>query len=135
MLTYYKANDMLQELSGMKNQGTSCYLGLSKTEPKRDGTGVTEPDASNGYKRVLIGIGSQSGTYKMESAVEGTIKNKEIIYFPEATAAWGNCTHYVLFNSQTGGNPMAYGQLTSTISPSAGTVPLIRVGELQMTLT
>lgn len=134
MLSYSKANSILNELVGMSQYAT-CYLGLSKTEPKRDGTNVTEPDSANGYKRTLIGMGGQSGTYKMDSAVEGAIKNKDIIYFPEATAAWGTCTHYVLYTAQTGGNLLAYGQLTSSISPQAGTVPLIRVGELQMTLT
>lgn len=134
MLSFYKANQLLTDIIGNKS-GSSTYLGLSKTAPNRDGTGVTEPDGSAGYERTLLCMGSQSATNKMNTPSVGEVKNKEVIYFPEATGAWGTCTYYVLYDAKTGGNLIAYGALSTSISPVAGVVPLIRVDELQMTLS
>jgi hypothetical protein len=108
---------------------------LSTTAPSRDGTGYTEPSASNGYKRVLLGQNSQNVSWKMGSASSGGIKNKETVYFPEATGSWGTCTYYLLFDASTDGSLLAYGALTDSITPTNGTVPLIRSEELQMTLS
>ena len=138
MLSYYTANAILSHLSGKTQSigiSSSCYVALSKTEPKQDGTNVTEPDSANGYKRTLLGVASQSATQKMDEPLDGTIKSKDIIYFPEATADWGTCSYYALFNAQTGGKLIAYGALSSAISPQAGTVPLIRAEELQMSIS
>lgn len=136
MLSYTYANKLLKEISGIDGgsyNSSVTYIGLSKTKPERDGTNITEPDTDAGYRRVIMGSSDRSS--KMAQPNDGEIQNSDIIYFPEATAAWGNCTHYVIFSAQTGGTFIAYGQLTQPISPTTGTVPLIRTGELQMTLT
>lgn len=138
MLSDYASNAFLSHLGGNAQNvnicGSGCYVALSKTEPKVDGTGVTEPDSANGYKRALLGIPNQSATQKMGTPSGANIKSKDIIYFPEATAAWGSCPYYALFSAQTGGSLIAFGALTSAISPQAGTVPLIRAEELQMSI-
>jgi len=77
----------------------------------------------------------QSTSQRMNAASAGGISNKETVYFPEATGSWGTCTHYLLFDAATGGNLLAFGALTDSITPTNGTVPLIRTGELQMTLS
>lgn len=137
MMTYILANRILEAMCGRNTIFSSCgiYLGLSTTAPSRDGTGFTEPPASNGYKRTLLGMGGQSSSQKMAAATAGGIKNADTIYFPEATGSWGTCTHYLLFDQETEGNLLAYGTLTEAISPVNGTVPLIRIEELQMTLS
>ena len=137
MMTYLLANRILEGMGGRTSMFSSngIYLGLSTTAPSRDGTGYTEPPASNGYKRTLLGIQGQGSTHKMGNATAGGIKNADTIYFPEATGSWGACTHYLIFDSGTGGNLLAYGTLTDDINPVNGTVPLIRIEELQMTIS
>lgn len=136
MMTYQLANRILEAMGGRSSMiSGSIYLGLSTTAPSRNGTGYTEPPASNGYKRVLLGMNGQSSSYKMAAASAGGIKNYDTVYFPEATGSWGTCTHYLLFDKDTDGNLLAYGALTDPIAPVNGTVPLIRPEELQMTLS
>lgn len=136
MVTNYLANQFLNELCGRSsvNFGASAYVGLSTTAPTITGTNVTEP-SGNGYARVLIGTQSTAATYKMAAAANGAITNDQIIYFPEATGNWGTCTHFCIFSAVTGGNLLAYGELETSITPAANTVPLVRVGELDISLT
>ena len=136
MLTYKVANKVLDALGGFESifSGT-IYLGLSKTAPSRNGTGYTEPPANAGYARTLIGATGQSLTNLMSKASPGGIKNNKTIYFPQATGNWGTCTHYLIMSAATGGDLLAYGTLTTSITPTAGTVPLVRAKELQMTLS
>ena len=137
MMTYFLANKILDGMGGKTSIFASAiYLGLSTTAPSRDGTGYTEPSAGVGYKRVLLGMSGQSTSQRMADASSGGIKNKDTVYFPEATGSWGECTHYLLFDSdKADGNLLAYGSLTNHITPTNGTVPLIRAEELQMTLS
>ena len=134
MLTYYAANKFIDSLSGGgANLGTAIYIGLSSTSPSRDGTGVTEPDAGKGYKRSLI---THTGTSQnMDIAALGAASNKEIIFFSEATQDWPTCTHFVLYDAPTGGNLLAYGSLTAAITPTANTVPIVRVGNFTMSIS
>lgn len=139
MLTYNGANSLLNMICGKQHQFPyqSIYVGLSTTSPDRGGSGYTEPSASTGYARVLLGS-SQSGataTQKMDTPTLGASSNKEIVYFPEATGSWGTCTHFLIFNAATDGVLLAYGQLIDEISPVNGTVPIIRVGDLTMALS
>ena len=104
------------------------------TTPSRDGSGIIEP-SGNGYGRVLLGVGTEANTQKMSAPEYGATANTEIVYFPEATGNWGTCTHFCLFSAETGGTCIAYGQLNNSIAPVNETVPIIRVGDLQMTMT
>ena len=136
MMTYTLANRILEGMGGRSSLfSNAIYLGLSTTAPSRDGTGFTEPPASNGYKRTLLGMSGQTSSQKMGTATAGGIKKNDTVYFPEATGSWGTCTHYLIFDKDTGGNLLAYGALTDVINPVNGTVPLIRTEELQMTLS
>lgn len=140
MLTYEGANALLEMFMGTSSsyKYRDVYLGLSLTTPERTGEGKKEPPAENGYARVLIG---QSGTgasrevRKMSDPTSGRVKNKEIIYFPEATDSWGSCTHFLIFDQAEGGTLLAYEQLTEPISPVANNVPLIRKGDLIISIT
>lgn len=135
-LTYDGANALLTCLCG--KSGTypysSVYVGLSTTPPSADGQGITEP-SGNGYGRVLLGVGTQESTQKMSTPAYGQTANTEIVYFPEATGNWGECTHFCLFSAETGGTCIAYGQLTNAIRPENQTVPIIRVGAFTMQMT
>jgi len=136
MITQGKANEILNHLTGRLQSVasiTAVYLGLSTTTPTADGSNVTEP-VGNGYARVLLGNTSQALTQKMNAADDGEITNKEIIYFPEATGAWGSCTHLCFYIAVSGGTPFAFGALTTSISPTTNTIPIIRVDGLTLTL-
>ena len=137
MLTYNGANSLLNMLCGRTQSYSysNVYVGLSTTAPDRGGSGFSEPPASAGYSRVLLGNYNQAATQKMGPANLGTSTNTDILYFPEATTTWGTCTHFLIFSAATDGVLIAYGALTNEISPVSGTVPIIRVGDLDMSIS
>ena len=143
MLTYEGANKLLDCLTGRSQSYayTAVYVGLGlKTydgqtvAPERTGTFLHEPEG-NGYARVLLGTAQQAATQKMSAAALGASANTDIIYFPEATGAWGTCKYFALYSAAEGGTCIAYGELTSEISPIAETVPIIRVNDLKMLIS
>ena len=137
MITHYFANKILPLLCGKASSLTSAssiYVGLSTSAPLADGTNVTEP-VGNGYARVLLGNASQELTQKMGTVANGHVENDEIIYFPEATGSWGTITHFCIFDRDSGGNLLAFGALSTPIQPVANTIPIIRVGELNLSLS
>jgi hypothetical protein len=136
MLTNYSSNQILSNLCGKSSNislGANSYVGLSTTTPSADGTNFTEP-TGNGYARVLLGASGQSYAQKMGTATAGAITNTEIIYYPEATGSWGTITYFGIFSAQSGGQLLAYGALTTSIAPTANTIPIIRAGELDISL-
>ena len=123
--------------------GGSIYLGLSKTAPNADGSGIIEPSSDSGYKRVLIGYYGQSYTQKFSVNSEGYATNKEDIYFPESTGAWSSSaqpiTHFFLTTNETStssGNVIAFDILQDNGNPapvvvdSAKTVVMFRKGAI-----
>jgi len=136
MLTNYAANKFLSLFTAHANSASftsNVYVGLSTTEPLADGTGVTEP-VGNGYTRTLLGAYGQAATLKLSTPVAGATANDDIIFFPEATGNWGICTHFVIYDALVAGNLMAGDILVAPITPISGNVPIIRVGDLTITL-
>ncbi|MBR3891428.1 MAG: hypothetical protein IKJ30_05100 [Bacilli bacterium] len=108
---------------------------MSTTTPDAAGSNFSEPSSSSGYARVMLGTQGQSNTYVMDAAVNGSICNtSNIIFFPEATASWGTVTHFGLFSSKTGGTPILWGALSSSISIPSGYIPIFRAGALTVSL-
>lgn len=138
MITVNTANQILNAFFGRVNNvtlGSTCYIGLSTTTPAANGDNFTEPASGTGYARVLVGSYSQSNTQLMDAAANGSISNtNNIIFFPEATATWGTITHFGLFSSKTGGTPIMYGALSSSISVPSGYIPIFRAGALTVSL-
>lgn len=133
-LTYKAANAYLNHLVGAQSAYVwKTYLGLSTTAPNRDGSGYTEPGADTGYARVSFG-GAGIETSSMDGASMGAISNKSTIFFPEAMKSWGKITYYLIFDKEEGGDLLAYGPLDDPISPEKGKVPIIRTGNLTMTM-
>lgn len=146
MLTHYASIKVLDLISGRANSvqfgSTSMYVGLSTQTPTAapaNNWNVAEP-AVNGYARVLIGAYGQTATYKIGVAASGASTNTDIIFFPEATGAWGTCTHFLIFDASVNGNLIAFGELLddqgdpTTIAPGNGDVPIVRAGALDITL-
>lgn len=103
------------------------YLGVSTTAPSVDGTGVTEPTGSgSGYKRILI-----TG---LSAPTNGAIQNTGALSLDESMTDWGTVTHYVVYDSPTGGNLLFYGPLSKQRVIEANTIITFRAGELDITL-
>lgn len=135
MLTYNFANRILN-LMGAKINNISMNgvvrVGLSSTAPDRDGTGFTEPGEETGYERVLLGDTAQSLSQLMGSAVEGVITNTKNIFFPKAIIDYDDTiTHFLIF---IGTELVAFEELKTPIKPWENTVPIVEVGNLELTL-
>lgn len=116
-----KANEILNELLNPK-----YYIGLTTSAPNQNGSNVTEPAASTGYKRMPLSA--------MGSASNAQISNTDIIFFPESLASWGTITHFVVYTSQNASTPIYYGELTEAVSIPQGYVPIFRAGALKVAL-
>lgn len=102
------------------------YLGLSSTAPSLDGRGATEPGSGTGYKRVeLTNLSTPEG---------GVVTNNSAIDFDESTAEWGTMTHYVIYDAETGGNLLMYGQLSTSRNVEAATIMTIKAGSLNLSV-
>ncbi len=86
---------------------TTYYIGLSKTVPSLDGSGVTEPSTVAGYERVKL--------TDLSTPVNGVVSNKETIKFNESTGDWGTVKYYVIFDTKAvgTGNLLIYGALSN----------------------
>lgn len=110
------------------------YIGLSRTAPNVGGGNVTEPSTTGtGYARVRL------DSNNMSLPESGIIKNKVPVSFPEAQADWfpsaTPATHYVIYDSATGGNLLMYNKLASNRIIEANTVATIRTNSLNLQLT
>lgn len=135
MITRTKANSLLGQLIT-----DTCYIGLSTTTPKEDGSNFTEPSIPDGavdddgnnittneYQRVSLAD-------VMGDASNAIIKNTKIIFFNEAEHyGWGTITHFGIFTSKTGGVPIFYGEVPATSIPK-NYIPIFRAGKLQIGL-
>lgn len=107
------------------NFPATYYVALSTTTPTNTGTNVTEP-VGNSYARVAVTNNSTNFP-----AASGRAKsNGVVIAFNTATGSWGTCTHFCLYDAASGGNFVAWGALTTPVSPTAGTQASFAVGAL-----
>jgi len=99
------------------------YLGLWIGDPTDSGEAGDEVSGGSYSRQVMTGI-------YWERAY-GVMLNDLAITFPEATAYWGDVTHFVLFNALTGGNMLMYGALVGApINIVAGSVPRFAAGRI-----
>lgn len=103
------------------------YVGLSTTTPNADGTGVTEPSADVGYVRVQLGA--------VTSPSNGVVTNSSAIAWNDSTGDWGTITHFVIFDSETGGTPLIFGELSNPRTVETSTSIVIKAGSLMLSLS
>lgn len=103
---------------------TNYYIGLSTSAPTVSGTGVNEPSASSGYSRIRL--------TSLSEPTNGVVTNNQAINFDESTASWGLITHFVIYDSATGGNLLMYGALSTPRSVETATIMTIRDGYLSL---
>lgn len=160
MLCTAKANELLEQyfskvVYSVKNGALNSerkyfYIGLhtaanGKT-PQPDGSdfdepalpeGITDEDGNpiteNEYRRVKVH--STENGKKLSDAVEGIIKNIQAIMFEEATHyGWGNITHLGIFEEETGGNPIFWGELKQAKEIPAGYIAVFRKNKMMIGL-
>lgn len=129
MTTTYFLNSIMGNVFGSKTSPalpTRYYVGLSKTAPNINGTGVTEPSSSAGYARIALDM--------LSEPVDGAITNNDSVTFDESISAWGTVTHFVIYDAETGGNLLMYDALTTPRAVEEATVVIIKKGSLNLTL-
>lgn len=104
----------------------SYYLGLSQTTPKVDGSGVTEPSVSAGYKRVKI--------ESLDAPVDGVVINHDPVSFEESTGNWGCVTHFVIYDTEDvgTGNLLMFDELKTHRNIETETIMVVREGYLRL---
>lgn len=107
---------------------TSWYVGLfaSGNEPT-DSSGGTEVSGNN-YSRV-------SATFSVSGTSPTTASNTATLTFPTASGSWGTITACAIFDSNSGGNLIAYSTLSNSKAISANDILQISAGQLSCTLT
>jgi len=129
MNTTYFLNQVMGNVFGTKKTPAlpaKFYLGLSSTTPAIDGTGVTEPLSSSGYARVELST--------LGEPTNGVISNTADISFDESTANWGTMTHFVIYDSQEGGNLLVFDALSTPRSVETATIVTIKQGSMTLSL-
>lgn len=123
------------------------YLALGTTPAQPDGTGFTE-QSGNGYARCKIGswyysVNDKNVDYfSFDNTLtdsDGNITefyatNTKEIHFNMATGSWGTTQYFAIYDAETNGNIIYAGELTTAISPTANTVPLIQIGACKISI-
>jgi hypothetical protein len=127
--TNYTENLVLTWLltNGSATRPTAWFVGLFTAAPSDTGGG-TEVSGS-GYAREATGTITVSGTAT-------TATNDAAIEFDPASGGnWGTITHAAIFDASTGGNMIAWAELTTSRTINDGDVFRIPAGSLTVTLT
>lgn len=130
MNTTYFLNQVMGNVFGTQTTPAlpeKYWIGLSSTAPTVEGDNVTEPVAEgSGYHRVHLN--------NLSAPVLGVIRNNGAVAFPESESEWGTMTHYVVYDEESGGNLLFYGELEHSRLVEIETTLLIKDGELVITL-
>jgi hypothetical protein len=120
VLTYLFTN-------GSVTRPTAWYVGLFTAAPSDTGGGTEV--SGNGYVRKATGTITVSGTGT-------TATNSAAIEFAAASGGnWGTVTHAAIFDAETGGNMLAWAQLTTARTINDGDVFRVPASSLTVTLT
>lgn len=110
---------------------TEYYIGLSSSEPNEAGANVTEPSGSGtGYTRVKLD--------PLTGPENGVVQNEHDVSFPKADSDWfppgTPATHYVVFDSISGGNLIVYGTLKKPRTIESDTYISFPTGEFSISV-
>jgi hypothetical protein len=122
--TDYLENKALGHIfGGVPYTAPSLYVGLFTAPP--DDTGGGTEVAGNGYVRV-------AATF---TATGNVAANNVTVEWPTATGpGWGALTHMAVFDALTGGNMLAWGDLTNPRTILAGDIARFTINQLTITL-
>lgn len=125
----YLENKVLDHVFGGGDYArpATVYVALFTSAPSDAGGGT---EASGGaYARAAVTNNSTNWP-----AAAGAVKsNGTAITFAQATAPWGNVTHFGVFDALSGGNLLYWGALNTPRSVATGDTPSYAVGQIQFT--
>lgn len=78
----------------------AVYVALHTANPDEDASGLEVSGGSYARQGIVFG-----------APTNGEGSNTSLITFPEATAVWGQITHFSLWDALTGGNMLMYKDL------------------------
>jgi len=102
---------------------STVYVALYTVSPSDSGGGTEVSGGS--YQRQSVTFSAASG---------GSISNSADITFPQATANWGTIVAVGLFDAQTAGNLLWYGDLTTSKTVNSGDIFKISAGNLTVSV-
>lgn len=124
-------NQILSNLCGKLGQVNlcnNCYIGLL------DANG-TEPNASTGYTRVVLGLQAQAETQCMGAPSNGVITNTKPITFPVAETNWDvTVTQFGLYSSLSASDPVFTGTLTASVLVLKDYIATFTAGSLTISI-
>lgn len=130
MNTIYFLNQVMGNLFHTKEEPSlpaNYYIGLSATAPTTGGGCDGEPTtAGTGYARVRLESLSQPD--------KGVIKNEAPISFNESLTSWGTMLYYIVYDAETEGNLLFFGNLSISRNVEPNTIITIKTGELTIAL-
>jgi len=114
-------------MKGSYTMPTNLWVGLSTADPGDDEGGLAEPSGNN-YSRVP----TDGDDWDVSSG--GATANAADITFPEASGAWGEITHFAIFDASSGGNMVAHGALDESKTIGSGDTAKFATGAFDVTL-
>ncbi len=96
-------------------QPASVLLGLSTSDPKRDGASLSEPAGGSGYARQAVVFGAPAPAVGGGQEIRST---NAVIFGPSTGTPWGTVTHAALFDDA--GNQLGQGALSAPVYIQAG---------------
>ena len=111
----------------------TLYVGVFTTAASDTGPGTEVSGGSYARQSIAMTVSGTSPTQAVNSAV---------IEFPEATASWGTITYAGIFDALTGGNMLAWAQITDPIdlvtplpkTITTGDILRVAAGNIKVTL-
>ena len=104
---------------------SNVFLALSTADPLDTGAGVAEP-SGGAYSRVTI---------TFVTAATRNVTQKAKVTFPQATASWGEISHYAIYDAVSGGNFLAHGTLNTAKTVVNGNTPSVATSEVVISYT
>jgi hypothetical protein len=127
-LTNYTENNIINALfrTAAFTKPTALYIGLITAFTDLEAGTVTEVTGGS-YTRVARNPLDANWNV---TTTDGTTANTSSLQFPAATADWGTCTHFGIWDAATGGNLLIYSALTNARTITNGTTPSFGAGAL-----
>ena len=117
----YMEDKVLNILRGTAFAAVSPYVGLMTAAPGETGPGT---EVSGGaYARVAVTFGAPSG---------GAISNSGAVNFPTPTGNWGTIVGFGIFDAETSGNMLYYGDITPNKTINTGDTVTFPVGDIDI---
>ena len=126
--TYFKnlVADNVWHTEGASALPSTYYLAMSTTEPQEDGSGVTEPSQSSGYRRVAISA--------LSAASNGEVHNTARLAWPKVNSNEGVVGYWAIYDSADhgAGNLLMGGAFVESKHLESGTAMLIDINGLTL---